>query len=78
MVKQYDLPFNFDRGSCNTFEMPEEKVLMCFSQDSSKSCHMLVGLQIIEKEYFIFVLGLMEKILKLLLHQNVSTKKLMD
>ena len=40
MIRQSDLPFNFDRGSCNTFQVPEEKVLMCFSEDSRKSCHM--------------------------------------
>ena len=40
MVRQSDLPFNFDRGACNTFEVPEEKVLMCFSNDNRKSCHL--------------------------------------
>ena len=40
MVRQSDLPFDFDRGSCNTFKVPEEEVLMCFSIDSRKSCHL--------------------------------------
>ena len=45
MTRQTDLPFNFDRGSCNTFKLPEEKVLMCFSADGwnlsrARICHM--------------------------------------
>ena len=40
MRQDRDLPFDFDLGSCNTFEVPEEKVLMCFSQDDRKSCHL--------------------------------------
>ena len=40
MIRQFDLPFDFDRGSCNTFQIPDEKVLMCFSDDSRKSCHL--------------------------------------
>ena len=44
MIRQSDLPFDFDRGSCNTFEVPEEKVLMCFGLKSTKNCHMLVEL----------------------------------
>ena len=38
MTRQSDLPFDFYGGSCNTFAVPEEKVLMCFSEDSRKSC----------------------------------------
>ena len=41
MVRQSrDLPFDFDRGSCSNFEVPEEKVLMCFSKTSKKNCHL--------------------------------------
>ena len=40
MIRQSDLPFDFDRGSCNTFEVPEEKALMCFSKNDLRSCHM--------------------------------------
>ena len=39
MIRQFDLPFDFSLGSCNTFQVPDEKVLMCFSE-SSKNCHL--------------------------------------
>ena len=32
MIRQEDdLPFNFYKGSCNTFAAPEEKALLCFT-----------------------------------------------
>ena len=48
LIRQpFDLPFNFNGGSCNTFSLPEEKVLMCFngdngngSDDSFNICHL--------------------------------------
>ena len=41
MIRQpFDLPYSFYSGSCNTFNVPDEKVLMCFSSDSRKSCHL--------------------------------------
>ena len=40
LVGQADLPFTFDRGSCNTFKVPDEKALMCFDQSSRKMCRM--------------------------------------
>ena len=40
LQKQPDLPFDFDRGSCNIFEAPEEKVFMCFSYYDSKQCRL--------------------------------------
>ena len=46
MIKQsFDLPYSFYGGSCNSFSMPDEKVLMCFSYqtNSPKSCHLWVN-----------------------------------
>ena len=40
MIRQLELSFDFDRGSCNTFNVPDEKVLMCFSSASRKRCDM--------------------------------------
>jgi len=40
MLRQSDLLFDFQIGSCNTFEVPEEKVLMCFSKTDRKTCHL--------------------------------------
>ena len=40
MARQFDLPFDFESGSCNTFYVPEEKVLMCFSASDPNTCHM--------------------------------------
>ena len=41
MVRQADdLPFEFFRGSCNTFAAPEEKALLCFGDNNRKGCHL--------------------------------------
>ena len=41
MVRQKDdLPFEFQYGSCNTFAAPEEKALLCFSDNNRKECHL--------------------------------------
>ena len=40
MQRQADLPFDFAFGACNTFQLPDEKALLCFSLDDSRSCHM--------------------------------------
>ena len=40
MARQFDLPFDFESGSCNTCHVSEEKVLMCFSGNDPNTCHM--------------------------------------
>ena len=40
LVAQGDLPFEFLRGSCSTFSVPEEKALMCFDYSNTQECHM--------------------------------------
>ena len=40
MIRQSDMPIEFAEGSCNLFEVPEEKALLCFSRDSGKRCHL--------------------------------------
>ena len=39
-VRQFDLPFDFKNGVCNTFHTPVEQVLMCFSESARKRCDM--------------------------------------
>ena len=39
-VRQFDLPFDFKNGVCNTFHTPVEQVLMCFSEGARKRCDM--------------------------------------
>ena len=39
LIAQADLPFNFNKGACNTFGSSDEKALMCFG-DSGQECHM--------------------------------------
>ena len=39
MLRQSDLLFDFEFGSCNTFKVPEEKALMCFS-GTDQTCHL--------------------------------------
>ena len=51
MLRQFkNLPFKFERGSCNTFETPEQKAMLCFGYDGyyrskTRSCHLLVILK---------------------------------
>ena len=37
LVQQADMPFDFDRGFCNTFN---EKALMCFDINNARKCRM--------------------------------------
>ena len=30
MERQANMPFDFNAGSCNVFDQPEQKVLLCF------------------------------------------------
>ena len=39
LVRQKDLRFKFDHGSCNTFIEPTPKVLLCFDEDETQLCH---------------------------------------
>ena len=40
MTRIGDLPFDYYRGSCNTFLEPNPRVLLCFSDNDPKVCHM--------------------------------------
>ena len=33
-----ELPFNFLRGTCNTYAFPDERIFMCFDVDNPKKC----------------------------------------
>ena len=79
LQRQFDLPFRFQRGSCNTFAIPDEKGLLCFSSIPSdrKSCHLLVK-QIPPYKNYSLISALMERISKMLHHQNVNTITLLD
>ena len=37
--RQTDLNFDFEEGACNTFNQPDEKVLLCFHEFNTKQCH---------------------------------------
>ena len=37
LVRQNDMSFNFDQGSCNSFARPTPKILLCFG--SGTDCH---------------------------------------
>ena len=39
LVRQFDLPFDFHRGFCETFLQPVEQVLFCFDENSQQACH---------------------------------------
>ena len=42
LVRQQDLPFDLERGSCNTFRQPTEQVLLCFHfqrSSGARICH---------------------------------------
>ena len=39
LERQTDMNFNFGYGSCNTFNEPNQKVLLCFDYDNSRECH---------------------------------------
>ena len=30
LVRQHSMPFDFGGGACNTFQVPEENVMICF------------------------------------------------
>lgn len=39
ITKMPDLPFEFTFGSCITYKLPQEKVLMCFHVYDQRKCH---------------------------------------
>ena len=39
MVRQTDLGFDFQYGSCNSFMQPAPKILLCFHYFDVKACH---------------------------------------
>ena len=43
LVRQGDLSFDFDIGSCNTFIEPVPRILLCFTylntNEGTKTCH---------------------------------------
>ena len=39
LERQADLTFDFYHGACNTFNQPEEKVLLCFDDTNVRECH---------------------------------------
>lgn len=43
LVRQTNLIFDFERGSCNTFVESTPKVLLCFDENESKRCHTFDG-----------------------------------
>ena len=42
LERQTDLIFDFYAGACNTFNQPEQKVLLCFDYTNTRQCHTLV------------------------------------
>ena len=42
MERQDDLDFDFWHGACNTFNQPDQKVLLCFDYWNNRQCHTLV------------------------------------
>ena len=34
------LEFDFVNGACNTYQLKMEKILLCFSSDATKECHL--------------------------------------
>ena len=47
LERQTDLNFDFQSGACNTFNQPDQNVLLCFDRDNGSQCHTLVFLQIL-------------------------------
>ena len=41
MVRQNDLTFDFELGSCNSFIQPKPRILLCFDYDSWLSVSMV-------------------------------------
>ena len=39
LERQTDLIFDFYKGACNTFNQPEQKVLLCFDYTNTRECH---------------------------------------
>ena len=40
LVRQKDLPFDFDSGACNVFNQPQPKVFLCFDFNEKQKCQM--------------------------------------
>merc|ERR1711990_433021 len=43
LERQDNLDFDFYLGSCNTFNQPDQKVLLCFDYRNAKQCHTFDG-----------------------------------
>ena len=39
LVRQADMGFDFDEGSCQSFDQPTPKILLCFDYYHSNECH---------------------------------------
>ena len=39
LERQTDLDFDFYGGACNTFDKPDQKVLLCFARSNNRQCH---------------------------------------
>ena len=39
LVRQMDMDFKFNHGSCNTFIQPSPKILLCFDENNERECH---------------------------------------
>ena len=39
MVRQNDLAFDFNDGSCNSFVQPKPRILLCFDWHHATECH---------------------------------------
>ena len=39
MVRQKDMDFTFNHGSCNAFLEPTPKILLCFDENNERECH---------------------------------------
>ena len=39
MVRQNDMAFDFNQGSCNSFAQPKPRILLCFDVYHTTECH---------------------------------------
>ena len=40
LIRQGDLPFDFNTGACNVFNQPQPNVLLCFEYTQKQQCHL--------------------------------------
>ena len=69
---QNALDFPFESGACNTFNHPDEKVLLCFDIYTDKQCHTWVFLRILEWFYWISFEVLTVNLINLLNHLHIN------